>query len=97
MQLFGQACIFTYSKPKTNIVFLTSYIDTRISLLSDNNLAIRHNNSVKLVSDHPNLPFILNKLTKVPNLVKFVHPGYKGFSTYSRSSLNALGSAAQSL
>ena len=66
-----------------------------MSLLSGNNLARKPNNSVKLISNY--LPFILNKLTKVPNLVKFVHLGYKGLSTYSRGYLNALGSAAQSL
>lgn len=63
MQLFEQACILTYSKPKTD-VFLALYIEVGISLFSGKISTKTLSNVVKLLLDYPNLHFTLNNFIK---------------------------------
>ena len=86
------ACIFSYSIPKEFNVFFTSYMDKGNSLFKGNISPSICKSSEKLLSDHPKHAFRLYNLIKADNLVKFLQPGYNGFSASCNNLANNSGS-----
>ncbi|PON45790.1 hypothetical protein PanWU01x14_256650, partial [Parasponia andersonii] len=76
--------------PKSNgrKIFLTEYIDLRITLPNGNISCKSCNNPPKLLSDHPLTVLSLYKATIANNFVYFVQFGYNGVSASSNFFVN---------